>query len=155
MSMCDYRLPGGTVVRTNNHPYESHEVQKLAVTREEAAVMLSICSKTLDRLVSDGSIRSIKVCRRRIFFVEDLYYWLRKNSSGQTAATSSDEAVLPLTVTRQQAANLLSLGVRLFDQIVGSGQIPKIQITRKLIFRTSDLVEWLQKQPAVCVFDKV
>ncbi len=148
MSICDYRLPGGTVVRSNNQ-YESHEVQKLAVTRDEAAVMLSICVKTLDRLANKGQIRSIKVLRRRIFAFDDIIAWLQTNAScaKHTPAATSPESPLPLTVNRQEAARLLSLGVRLFDRVVASGQIAKIQITRKLIYRTSDLVHWLRNQP--------
>lgn len=150
MSMCDYRLPRGTVVRTNNHPYESHDVQKLAVTREEAAVMLSICVKTLDRLVSGGLIRSIKVCRRRIFPVQDILAWLHNKASRPLPANplASNAAPLPLTVNRQEAARLLSIGTRLLDEVVASGQLPRIQITRKLIFRTADLVDWLRRQSA-------
>ena len=121
---------------------------KLAVSREEAALMLSVCVKTLDRLTSNGSIRSFKVRRRRIFSVEDILAWLQKNLSCQGAAsTALPEASLPLTVTRLKAASVLSLGVRLFDSVVASGQIPKVQFSRKIVFRTSDLVRWLRNQP--------
>ena len=149
MSICDYRLPGGAVVRPIR-PNDSHGVQKLAVTRQEAAEMLSICSKTLDRLVSDGSIRSIKVCRRRIFPVQDILAWLHNKASRPLPANplASNAAPLPLTVNRQEAARLLSIGTRLLDEVVASGQLPRIQITRKLIFRTADLVDWLRRQSA-------
>ena len=143
MSTCKYRLSGGTFVQSNSLGH-NQVFRKLAISRDEAARMLSVCSKTLDRLTSDGSIRSIKVFRRRIFSVEELGAWLGRRASVITPPTSFPDSDLPVTVTRQQAADLLSLGVRLFDQIVASGEIPKIQITRKLIFRTSDLVGWLR-----------
>lgn len=145
MSTCKYRLSGGTFVQPNS-PGFNQVFRKLAVNREEAARMLSVCTKTLDRLTSCGSIRSVKVFRRRIFSVEELTSWLGRRASVLTPPTPSPDSGLPLTATRYQAADLLSLGVRLFDQIVASGEIPKIQITRKQIFRTSDLVGWLREK---------
>ncbi len=143
-----YSLPGGGLVQSSDGDNRQN-CKKLALTRDEAASMLSICVKTLDRLANKGQIRSIKVFRRRIFAFDDIITWLQTNAScaKHTPAATSPESPLPLTVNRQEAARLLSLGVRLFDRVVASGQIAKIQITRKLIYRTSDLVHWLQNQP--------
>ena len=143
-----FRLPGGALVRATS-PNDSHGVQKLAVTRQEAAEMLSICSKTLDRLVSDGAIRSIKVGRRRIFPVEGILVWLQENASSHLPPHSpaAVDTSLPLTVDRQEAARLLSMGTRLLDEVVASGQLPRIQYARKLVFRTCDLVRWLRRLP--------
>jgi excisionase family DNA binding protein len=149
MPTFDYCIPGGSVVRSDRSN-ESHGVQKLAVTRDEAARMLSVCSKTLDRFVSDGAIRSIKVGRRRIFPMEGIFIWLQENASSHLPPhpPAAVDSSLPLTVNRQEAARLLSIGTRLLDEVVASGQLPRIQITRKLIFRTADLVDWLRRQSA-------
>jgi len=121
---------------------------KLAVTRQEAARMLSVCVKTLDRLASTGNISRIQAGRRTIFPVQNILSWLDSRSAGRSSdlTPTSPHPNLPLTVERQEAARLLSLGIRLFDRIVASGGMAKIVINRKVIFRSSDLVDWLRKQ---------
>jgi len=149
-----YSLPGGSVVL----PHETRGISplpKLAVTRTEAANMLSICEKTLDRLASSGRIRKIEVKRRVIFSMEDIEAFLRPNvpASSQAHAAGAPDCRSPVTVDRQEAARLLAIGVRLFDKIVDSGEIPKILIQRKIIFLFDDLVCWLRKQPNAGVSD--
>ena len=147
MANSSYRLPGGTIAQAQE-PDATKGTKKLALNREETAQMLSICVKTLDRLASSRVIPSIKVCRRRIFALEDILAWLEKNVSSQarTSPMAATVVSFPTTVNRKEAARLLSLGVRLFDRLVISGEIPKIRITRKLIFRTQDLVNWVRSQ---------
>lgn len=155
MATVRYRPPLGAVFQPIAPVSKDREGPKLAVCRTEAAEMLSVCVKTLDRLVSEGKIHSVKVCRRRIFPVQDILAWLQKNASGPSLerSTATNEGPLPLTVNRQEAARLISVGVRLLDEIVASGALPKIQITRKLIFRTADLVDWLRRQSASVIAD--
>jgi len=145
-SKISYRLPGSGLVC----PVESSIPTKikLAVTRDEAAKMLSVCVKTLDRLVNNLTIRSIKLGRRRIFSLADIETCLQLNVGSTLALGLTAKPVnkLPLTVNRQEAADMLSVGLRLFDRIVASGLVPKVQFTRKIVFLTSDLVSFLQKQ---------
>lgn len=46
--------------------------QRLTLTRPEAARALGCSTRTLDRLISFGAIRSIRLLRRRVVPVADL-----------------------------------------------------------------------------------
>ncbi len=87
--------------------------------------------------------------------MEDIEAFLRPNApaSQQPHAAAAPDCRLPETVDRQEAARLLAIGVRLFDRIVDSGEIPKILIHRKIIFLFDDLVCWLRKQPKTGLSD--
>ncbi len=44
-----------------------------------------------------------------------------------------------ITVTRKEAAKFLSLSVRFVDQLASNGQLKRIKIGSKTLFRVSDL----------------
>ncbi len=47
---------------------------------------------------------------------------------------------------RPDAATYLSISTRLLDQLAGAGQIPRIKIGRKTLFRVSDLDDFVKRQ---------
>ncbi|MBZ5643433.1 MAG: helix-turn-helix domain-containing protein [Acidobacteriia bacterium] len=53
--------------------------EKLAVSRFEAAKMLSISLRTLDSLLARGELRGKRVGRRILFPLEELYRFLKRD----------------------------------------------------------------------------
>ena len=61
---------------------ESLPQQKLQdnyVEKEDACKILHVSSRTLDTVISDGSVPFVRVRRRSLFLVKDLYEFLQKN----------------------------------------------------------------------------
>ena len=59
---------------------QKREVDRLALTREEAAVALGISIPTLDRLVQRGLLRPSRALRRPLFPVPEIERFLRETS---------------------------------------------------------------------------
>ena len=51
-----------------------------------------------------------------------------------------------LTFTRREASEWLSLSTRKLDDLASSGELPKVKIGRKTLFRLSDLESWIASQ---------
>ena len=47
-------------------------------------------------------------------------------------------------LSRQEAANYLSISIRLLDQLLADGNIPKLKIGRKTLVRRVDLDTYLE-----------
>ena len=47
---------------------------------------------------------------------------------------------------RAEAAKFLSISVRLLDKLASSGEIPRIKLRKKTVFRVSELFAFLDKQ---------
>jgi predicted site-specific integrase-resolvase len=60
---------------------QKREVDRLALTREEAAVALGISIPTLDRLVQRGLLRPSRALRRPLFPVPEIERFLRETSN--------------------------------------------------------------------------
>ena len=60
---------------------QKREVDRLALTREEAAVTLGISIPTLDRLVQRGLLRPSRSLRRPLFPVPEIERFLRETSN--------------------------------------------------------------------------
>lgn len=54
------------------------QLRPLLVDRVTAARMLSICPRTLDRLVEDGRLRCVRIERRKLFSVSMLEEAVRR-----------------------------------------------------------------------------
>ena len=60
---------------------QKREVDRLALTRKEAAVALGISIPTLDRLVQRGLLRPSRALRRPLFPVPEIERFLRETSN--------------------------------------------------------------------------
>ena len=60
---------------------QKREVDRLALTRGEAAVALGISIPTLDRLVQRGLLRPSRALRRPLFPVPEIERFLRETSN--------------------------------------------------------------------------
>ena len=60
---------------------QKREVDRLALTREEAAAALGISIPTLDRLVQRGLLRPSRALRRPLFPVPEIERFLRETAN--------------------------------------------------------------------------
>ena len=64
-------------------PVESSTVFKLLLSLPEAADTLSVCERTVTRLIQRGELRAIKVGPRGVrVAVSDLQSWIAKQANG-------------------------------------------------------------------------
>jgi excisionase family DNA binding protein len=63
---------------------ENNSVSKLLLSLPEAAEALSVCERTISRLISRGKLHPIKVGQRGVrVAVSDLQAWIAKQQGGQ------------------------------------------------------------------------
>ena len=58
-----------------------HPLPKLALTRREAAAMLSVSEPTLDRLTERGLLRPSRATRRPLYSIAELERFLRETTA--------------------------------------------------------------------------
>ena len=68
--------------------YQDTTTERLAVSVEDAAAMAGIGRTTLYAALGDGSLRSLKIGKRRLIMVEALKVWIASHE----AATGPDAA---------------------------------------------------------------
>ena len=66
-------------------PATGPALERLAVSRKEAAVMLSVCERTLDNLVKRGELKSRKVGSRVVYPLDSLRSFLHGRDDEQEA----------------------------------------------------------------------
>ena len=100
--------------------------------REEAARYLGVSVRMLDRYVADGLIQRLKIRSRTAFRPVDLDAFLVDRET-----TKAGEQVGLLT--RQQAADYLSVSTRMIDMLARSGELIKFKNGLRTAFRLVDL----------------
>ena len=99
--------------------------------REEAAAYLGVSTRMLDRYVSEGLIQRLKIGTRTAFRPVDLDAYLSDRET--QAAQLSD------VLSRQQAANYLSISTRMLDKLASNGELPKVKNGLRTVFNLVDL----------------
>ena len=56
-------------------------VPRMALSMEEAGQSISLCSKTVSRLIADGDLRCVTVGTRRLVPVTEIQRWLDRESA--------------------------------------------------------------------------
>ena len=108
-------------------------MEAATLRREDAAQYLGISVRMLDRYVADGLIQRLKIGTRTAFRPVDLDAFLVDRATTAAAARAAG------LLSRQAAAEYLSVSTRMVDKLARSGELPKVLNGLRPAFRLSDL----------------
>lgn len=114
-----------------------HEVERIAYRKQEAALILGICLRTIDNMIADKQLTARKIGRSVIIPVTAIYALMscpRPESSG----------IARIAYTKPEAAYALGLSVRTIDNLIVAGELKRQKVRGRVLIAVASLYALLR-----------